>query len=132
MSDSKKVVNFTAEQTVELVNSYQNAQNAVERKTVVESSAIALGKSVASIRMKLVREGVYVKETPTTKTGEPVQDKENLADLIASFLPEVLDEASVSSLAKSNKKALKLILKTVQELTAFKKAALQEFETVSE
>lgn len=132
MAESKKVVNFTAEQTVELVNAYKLADSTESRKNVVSTYAAKFGKSEASIRMKLVREGVYQKAEATTKTGEPVIDKEKLADEIATFIPESLDEASVSSLAKANKKALKAILKTVSELSAFKKQAMQAFETSAE
>ena len=132
MADSKKVVNFTAEQTVELVNAYKLADSTESRKGVVSAYAAKFGKSEASIRMKLVREQVYVKPEVTTKTGEAVIDKEKLADQIAAFIPETLDEASVSSLAKANKKALKAILKVVSELSAFKKQAMETFEDSAE
>ena len=132
MADSKKVVNFTAEQTVELVNAYKLADSTESRKNVVSAYAAKFGKSDASIRMKLVREAVYVKPEATTKTGEVVVDKEKLADQIAAFIPETLDEASVSSLAKANKKALKAILKVVTELSAFKKQAMETFEDSAE
>ena len=132
MADSKKVVNFTAEQTVELVNAYKLADSTESRKNVVSAYAAKFGKSDASIRMKLVREAVYVKPEATTKTGETVIDKEKLADQIAAFIPETLDEASVSSLAKANKKALKAILKVVSELSAFKKQAMETFEDSAE
>lgn len=132
MADSKKVVNFTAEQTVELVNAYKLADSTESRKNVVSAYAAKFGKSDASIRMKLVREQVYIKPEATTKTGETVVDKEKLADQIAAFIPETLDEASVSSLAKANKKALKAILKVVSELSAFKKQAMETFEDSAE
>ena len=132
MAETKKVVNFSAEQTVELVNAYKLATTTESRKAVVSAYAAKFGKSEASIRMKLVREQVYVKPEATTKTGEKVIDKENLADAIAAFIPEALDEASVSSLAKANKKALKAILKVVTELSAFKKQAMETFEDSAE
>ena len=132
MADSKKVVNFSADQTVELCNAYNLADSTESRKNVVSAYAAKFGKSDASIRMKLVREGVYVKPEATTKTGEVVIDKEKLADQIASFIPESVDEASVSSLAKANKKILKQIFKLVSELTEFKKQAMETFENSAE
>ena len=130
MAKTEKAPNFTAEQTVELVTAYKAADSTDSRKNVVSAYAAKFGKSEASIRMKLVREGVYVKPEATTKTGEPVIDKERLADDIAAFIPEPLDEASVTSLAKANKKALKAILKVVSELTEFKRQAMESFETI--
>lgn len=132
MAKTEKTPNFTAEQTVELVNAYKLADSTESRKNVVSAYAAKFGKSDASIRMKLVREQVYTKPEATTKTGEPVVDKEKLADEIAAFIPESLDEASVSSLAKANKKALKAILKVVSELSAFKKQATESFENSAE
>lgn len=132
MAKTEKTPNFSAEQTVELVNAYKLADSTESRKGVVSAYAAKFGKSEASIRMKLVREGVYVKPEATTKTGEPVIDKEKLADEIAAFIPDNLDEASISSLAKANKKALKAILKVVSELTEFKRQAMEAFENSAE
>lgn len=130
MAKTEKTQKFTAEQTVELVTAFNAANSTESRKSVVSAYAAKFGKSESSIRMKLVREGVYVKPEATTKTGEPVISKERLADDIAAFIPEPLDEASVSSLAKANKKALKAILEVVSELTEFKRQAMESFETV--
>lgn len=122
------VVNYTPEQTVEMVAAYV----ANPTKETVELFAAKFSKSVASIRAKLVKEGVYKKAEYTGKTGETPVDKENLVDQIALFIPEVSDEANLSSLAKANKKVLKAILKTVSELSAFKAAAQEAFENSAE
>lgn len=122
------VVNYTAEQTVEMVSTYV----ASPTKETVEALALKLSKSVASVRAKLVKEGVYKKAEYVSKAGEPPVDKENLVDKIALFIPEVSDEANLSSLAKANKKVLKAILKTVSELSAFKEKAMETFEQSAE
>jgi hypothetical protein len=122
------VVNYTTEQTVEMVSAYA----ANPSKETVEMFAAKFGKSVASVRAKLVKEGVYKKAEYVSKAGETPVDKENLVDQIALFIPEVSDEANLSSLAKANKKVLKAILKTVSELSAFKAKAMEDFENSAE
>jgi hypothetical protein len=122
------VVNYTPEQTVEMVSAYV----ANPTKETVELFATKFNKSVASIRAKLVKEGVYKKAEYVSKAGETPVDKENLVDLIAKFIPEVSDEANLSSLAKANKKVLKAILKTVSELSEFKTKAMEAFENSAE
>jgi GH25 family lysozyme M1 (1,4-beta-N-acetylmuramidase) len=122
------VVNYSAEQTVEMVSAYV----ANPTKETVELFAAKFNKSVASIRAKLVKEGAYKKAEYVSKAGETPVDKENLVDQIALFIPEVSDEANLSSLAKANKKVLKAILKTVSELSAFKEKAMETFEQSAE
>jgi len=124
------VVNYSAEQTVELVSAY--VENPT--KETVELFAGKFNKSVASIRAKLVKEGVYnnKKAEYVSKAGETPVNKENLVDQIAMYIPDVSDEANLSSLAKANKKVLKAILKTVSELSAFKAQAMVAFEQSAE
>jgi hypothetical protein len=122
------VVNYSAEQTVEMVSAYV----ANPTKETVELFAAKFNKSVASVRAKLVKEGCYKKAEYVSKAGETPVDKENLVDLIAKFIPEVSDEANLSSLAKANKKVLKAILKTVSELVEFKSKAMEAFENSAE
>jgi benzoyl-CoA reductase/2-hydroxyglutaryl-CoA dehydratase subunit BcrC/BadD/HgdB len=122
------VVNYTPEQTVEMVSAYV----ANPSKETVELFAAKFSKSVASIRAKLVKEGVYKKAEYVSKAGETPVDKENLVDQIAVFIPEVSDEANLSSLAKANKKVLKAILKTVSELSAFRETAIKAIAEMDE
>jgi len=121
------VVNYTPEQTVELVSAYV----ANPTKETVELFAAKFVKSVASVRAKLVKEGVYKAATYVSKAGETPVDKEELVSQIALFIPEQSAE-NMSSLAKANKKVLKAILKTVSELSAFKKAAQETFDNSAE
>ncbi len=97
---AEKAVNYTPEQTAQVVADYLAGVS-------VESIAEALGKSTRSIVAKLSREGVYKKKEYVTKTGEPVQKKDATADAIGAILR--LSEADTDSLAKANKRALKAI-----------------------
>lgn len=97
---AEKTVNYTPEQTAQVVADYQAGVS-------VEQIAESLGKSVRSIVAKLSREGVYQKKTYTTKNGEPVQKKDATADAIGAILR--LSEADTESLTKANKRALQAI-----------------------
>ena len=92
-----KTVNYTPEQTLQMVADYQSG-------VTVESIAQALNKSVRSVVAKLSREKVYVAKTYTTKTGDAVVKKDEFADYIAQALG--LTEADAESLTKANKTAL--------------------------
>ena len=100
MSEAKKAVNYTAEQTTEIVTAYQAGET-------VEALAERFNKSVRSIVAKLSREGVYKKKEYTTKTGEKVIKKDTHADAIGAILE--LPENDIESLTKANKNALKAI-----------------------
>jgi transposase-like protein len=95
-----KTVNYTPEQTLKIVADYQAG-------ATVESIAETMGKTVRSIVAKLSREGVYKKKMYTTKSGKPVQKKDQTADAIGAILR--LTEAETESLTKCNKTALQKI-----------------------
>ena len=95
-----KTVNYTPEQTARIVADYQAGE-------AVETIAANLGKSVRSIVAKLSREKVYKAKTYTTKTGEAVVKKDEVADYIGQALG--LTEADTESLTKANKTALKAV-----------------------
>jgi len=92
-----KTLNYTPEQTAQIVNDYTNGMT-------VETIAQNLGKSVRSIVAKLSREGVYTKKVRTTKTGETVVKKDAVADAIGAVLN--MTESEIESLTKANKTAL--------------------------
>ena len=77
---AKKVVNYTEELTAKVIADYQEG---------VDLDAIAdeIGKSVRSVRSKLVREGVYVAQpkTPSQKRDEPT--KKELLNQLESIAP---------------------------------------------
>jgi len=70
-----KAVNYTPEMTAQIVDDYQAG-------ITVETIADSIGKSVRSVRSKLVREGVYVAKPKVTarKSDEPTK-KELLIEL---------------------------------------------------
>lgn len=95
-----KTVNYTPEQTAQIVADYQAG-------ITVEAIALTLGKSARSIVAKLSREKVYQKKTYTSKTGDAVIKKDEVSDYIGEALG--LSEADVTSLTKANKTALNAI-----------------------
>lgn len=95
-----KTVNYTAEQTAELVSAY----TANPSQETVVMFAEKFGKTVRSIVAKLSREKVYVSKTYETKNGEKPVKKDSMADAIGAILK--LTEAEADSLAKANKTAL--------------------------
>ena len=99
-----KNVNYTPEQTLQMVADYQAGMS-------VETLAQNLGKSVRSVVAKLSREGVYKKKTYVSKTGEPVVKKDAHADAIGAILG--LPENDIESLTKANKSALKAIFEAL-------------------
>lgn len=100
-----KTVNYTPEQTAEMVEAYK----ANSTPETVAFFAEKFGKTAKSVVAKLSREGVYKKAEYKNKAGEKPVDKETFATFIGEKLG--LDEASASSLAKANKKALEAIAK---------------------
>jgi len=72
---SEKTVNYTPEMTAKAIDLYQEG-------VAIDEIAEAIGKTVRSVRSKLVREGVYVAAPKATarKSDEPTK-KELLRDL---------------------------------------------------
>lgn len=98
------VVNYTAEQTAQVVADYQAG-------ITVETIAENLGKTARSIVAKLSREGVYKAKAYKTKTGEPVEKKDQTADAIGAVLK--MTESETESLTKANKTALRKIWQAI-------------------
>lgn len=89
-------VNYTPELTERIVMQYQSGDT-------VESIAEAIGKSVRSVRSKLVREGVYVKaEAAPSAKAEGPSKKELLRELEATtgFSAEGLEGATKAAIAR--------------------------------
>ena len=77
---ANKVVNYSEEMTAKVISDYQDG---------IDLDAIAdeIGKSVRSVRSKLVREGVYVAQpkSATAKRDEPT--KKELLNQLESVAP---------------------------------------------
>lgn len=102
-----KIVNYTAEQTTNMVADYLAG-------VALETIADNLGKTVRSVVAKLSREKVYKAKEYKTKTGETVVKKDELADKMAEVFG--LTESEADSLTKANKMALKKILDKFAEM----------------
>lgn len=101
---------FTAENVAEMKAAYVAATSDAARQAVVEAYADSIGRSVPSIRMKLVSEGVYQRPARTAKNGKPVVQKNALVDQINEQMGDFLTEAEADSLTKASKGALEKIL----------------------
>lgn len=71
---------------------------------LAETLAIELGKDVRSIRAKAARMGIYQAAVKTSKTGGPVETKEDIAADIAKLVGSSLD-----GLEKASKLALQRV-----------------------
>lgn len=91
-------VNYTAEQTAQLVNEYRSG-------ATVESIAAALGKSVKSVVAKLVREGEY-----KSKAKAKGQTRVTKADLVKDIAYQCgVEVDQLASLEKASLEALQLV-----------------------
>ena len=105
---TEKVVNYTKEQTEALVKIYGEAENDEQRKAVVAGVAKNLRKTEASVRAKLVSEGVYVKMTPVRKRKAK---KAELVTILANTLG--LDEEVIGSFETATANALTKVIGAV-------------------
>ena len=102
MTTTQKAVNYTTEQTAELLALYAANQ------TVADIANI-MGKTTRSIIAKLARAGVYQKKEYVSKTGAKPMAKEAFVDEIAVVLG--VSAENLGGLEKANKTTLELILK---------------------
>ena len=99
-----KTVNYTPEMTNEIVAAYKAAEGYAARAEVIANMAEKFGKSVASVRQKLTREGVYQKKEYVNKNGEKAESKAVIVGTIAESLGVTAEQAE--SLEKANKTIL--------------------------
>ena len=100
----EKMVNYTDQQTMELVQAYQNG-------VAVEQLAVKMGKTVRSVVAKLSREGVYVAKS---KTSHARVTKAELVLELAALL-DVQDVAVLESLEKCSHEALSMLVTKISE-----------------
>ena len=98
----KKAPNYSEELTTQVIASYQAG-------SPVEDIAEAIGKSVRSVRSKLVREGVYVAAEPKAKRDNGPSKKELLARL-----EEVDPNAPINGLMGATKEAISWAIDTAE------------------
>lgn len=100
---TEKVMNYTPEQTKDMVTKYQSGMP-------VEMIARELGKTTRSVVAKLSREGVYVAKTKLT------QPRVKKADLVDKLAQACGVQAEVfESLEKANLEVLEALLARVSE-----------------
>lgn len=127
MAEKTKPVNYTPEMVAKLHSEWAKSST----PETLERLEVEMGRTVASLRQRLVRDGLYTKAPSKDKNGSEVVTKEVLSDMIAQYLPGVTAETA-GSLAKANKGLLKIILKTLKEADEFRKAAQESFDQSGE
>ena len=101
--------NYTNEQVAHMIKLYGEGNSDAERRVVIEKLAHEMGKTVGSIRAKLVAVGHYIKLS--TKTAKPKQvSKDELVVQIQTFL----GIEGLSSLKNATKVDLEVILQRLQ------------------
>ena len=102
--------NYTDEMVATMTEQY----TANPTRDTVDALAREFGKTTRSIIAKLSREGVYVAQPRTTKTGEPIVSKNEIVSDIASLLQVEVDD--IASLEKATKIDLKNLMSRLSEV----------------
>ena len=102
--------NYTDEMVAQMTNDY----TANPTRETVDALAKQFGKTTRSIIAKLSREGVYVAQPRTTKTGEPVVSKAQFVSAIEAHF-----DIAMPTLVKSGKQDLQKLAEALGlEVTA--------------
>lgn len=96
-----KTVNYTPEMESVIREAFAGE---VDHKAAVSELAEKFGKTVASVRQKAVRMGLYKKAEYVSKTGEKPESKAAIVANIAELLGMNVEQAE--SLEKATKKVL--------------------------
>ena len=96
--------------TEEMVNTMTEAYTANPTRETVDALAEQFGKTTRSIIAKLSREGVYVAQPRTTKSGEPVISKAELVAQIAEHFG-----IEVPTLVKAGKQDLQRLVDAISQ-----------------
>jgi len=102
--------NYTDEMVANMTKQYQ----ANPTRETVDELAREFGKTTRSIIAKLSREGVYVAQPRTTKSGEPIVAKSELVSEVATILGVEVDD--IASLEKATKVHLKELVARLSQL----------------
>lgn len=101
-------MSYTDEVTEEIIAEYQ----ANPTRETVDAIAARINKSVRSVIAKLSSAQVYQTPERTTKTGEPIEKKEEMVTEICTILG-----VDAPTLAKTGKQDLKKIRDALVDLT---------------
>jgi len=102
--------NYTDEMVANMTKQYQ----ANPTRETVDELAREFGKTTRSVIAKLSREGVYVAQPRTTKSGEPIVAKSELVSEVATILGVEVDD--IASLEKATKVHLKELVARLSQL----------------
>ena len=108
---TEKTVNYTDAMVAALHAGYDGTASDEARKAQVTALAVEVGRSEASVRAKLTREGLYVPLTKAPAGKAPVR-KAQIVQLIADQLN--VDVDVVGSLEKATKNTLIRIANALQ------------------
>jgi len=100
--------------TEEMVNAMTEAYVANPTRETVDGLAREFGKTTRSIIAKLSREGVYVAQPRTTKSGEAIVAKSELVSEIATILG--VEAEAIASLEKATKVHLKELVARLSQV----------------
>lgn len=103
--------NYTEEMVAQMTEQY----TANPTRDTVDNLAREFGKTTRSIIAKLSREGVYVAQPRTTKTGEPIVSKAELVSEVATILGVEVDD--IASLEKATKIHLKALVERLSVIS---------------
>ena len=98
--------NYTEEMVSEMTTAYTENPT----RETVDALAEQFGKTTRSIIAKLSREGVYVAQPRTTKSGEPVVSKSELVDTIAAHF-----DIELPTLVKAGKADLQRLVDAISQ-----------------
>ena len=104
--DMANAKNYTDEMVAQMTEQYQ----ANPTRETVDELANTLGKTTRSIIAKLSREGVYIAQPRTTKSGEPVVAKAELVSVISEHFG-----IELPTLVKAGKQDLQRLVDTIAQ-----------------
>jgi hypothetical protein len=107
MAEGKKSTNYSEALAAQVVEAYEACDSDESREACVQALSIETGKTVRSLRMKLVNEGVYQKAAYVTKAGTKAETKSAVVESIAAILG--ITSEQLPGLDKATKKALNVI-----------------------
>ena len=99
---------YTDKQVETMIEAYGQGNTDTERKEIMEKLASAMGKTVASVRAKLVATGHYIKQTSKTSNSANVMKKDAYVNAIRIALGARDDE--LKSLGNTTKADLEVIM----------------------
>ena len=98
--------NYTEEMVSEMTTAYTENPT----RETVDALAEQFGKTTRSIIAKLSREGVYIAQPRTTKSGEPVVSKAELVSTIAAHF-----DIEIPTLVKAGKQDLQRLVDAISQ-----------------